>query len=78
MIKDHHINKINKSLEKVDWSVLNVNSTTDGFNTFINTTNRILDQHAPIKQHQSKTKTNKHSPWVTSGIIKSSNILSKK
>ena len=74
---DKIVCKINDELKNMNWQKeLNMTSSNTGFTTFHNMTVDILNRFAPIKT-VTITKLKKPNPWITKGIINSSQRLRK-
>ena len=76
-LNETNINKIQYSLQQFNWSILNTLQTNEAYDTFVLKLKNTIDQHAP---EITKTIPYKHKirePWVTKGLMKSSNNLDK-
>ena len=66
--------KFENDLKKTDWnSVLDIkkNDTDNSFQMFLNSINKNITTHAPIKKLSNKDKKFLLKPWITKGLLTS-------
>ena len=68
---------IYQKLERYDWAVLDKLTSNDAYNIFLHAVTNIIDNVAPMKTINLPTKRIIREPWMTKGILKSSNNLDK-
>jgi len=69
--------KIKERLRIIDWSILENQSAENGYKTFASILREVIDEVAPLQTKSLASKTIKHEPWLTKGILKSSKTLRK-
>ncbi len=68
---------IKGNLRKFDWAPLNNLSAEEGYNVFSSHLQDVMNTEAPLKTITLSPKSLKQEPWITKGILKSSNTLNK-
>jgi len=76
-LTEGNIVEIKTRLENYDWQTLNNLDSNEAYNTFLDVIIRTLDEVAPMKTIIISAKRIIREPWITKGIIKSSNNLDK-
>ena len=65
-------------LSNVNWdAILSYNETDACFNSFYNTLNYLLDEHAPLRTLTKKEKSLKLKPWINNEIKKQMSLRDK-
>jgi hypothetical protein len=76
-LTETNIIEIRNKLERYDWAVLDKLTSNDAYNIFLHAVTNIIDNVAPMKTINLPTKRIIREPWMTKGILKSSNNLDK-
>jgi hypothetical protein len=68
---------INEVLLNKDWHYLENCNVEEGYDSFYETLNNLIDTVAPEKKIRTKTKNIIVQPWMTPGLLKSSHKLQR-
>jgi exonuclease III len=68
---------IKKNVDSFNLASLTISSAEEGYKLFSNHLQEVINTEAPFKTITLSPKSIKQEPWITKGIIKSSNMLNK-
>lgn len=76
-MNEDNIKNIKRGLEGINWEHLNNKTTEEGFNELHDKITDLINKHAPMKTINPNSKRIKKEPWMTKGLLKSSNTQMK-
>lgn len=68
---------IKNDMQDLEWQTLSSCNTNEAYTYFTQTLQNIIDKHAPEKTINIPRKQIKREPWITKGILKSSQTVQK-
>lgn len=71
------VDKITNALEHCDWNILDSKTTEEAFIFFTDKVKTLIDRYAPSKLIQIPSKQVIQNPWITKGLLISSQTLDK-
>ena len=70
--KNFNPNEFTEELKRIDWvHLLHGKSSSDAFNSFYATIEKLLDEMAPVKRLTRRELKTFKKPWITFGLLKS-------
>jgi len=76
-MSETNINNIITSLTNSNWAVLDIMTSEEGYNYFIDILSQVIDKFAPEKEVIIHQKHIIREPWMSSGLLKSSQTKDK-